>query len=178
MATNLGKEEGNRTGHLCTYCGYQRERRRETGQVIFVLSVVTKGKGRGVQDRTSLYFLWLPKRKEAGYRTVHISYQREKNRGTGHVIFVLSVVTKGKGRWVQDMSSVYFLWLPKGNEEGYRTGHLCTFCGYQREKKMGTIQDWSSLYFLQLPKGKPDIPFFTENNLSLFAHVLYFYPLR
>ncbi len=83
-----GKKVGYKTGHLCTFCGYQRERKRGTGQVIFVLSVVTKGK---------------------------------RKRGTGGVIFVLSVVTKGKTR--------------------------------------------RSL-------------FFTENNLSLFAHVLYFYPLR
>jgi hypothetical protein len=71
------------------------------GQVIFILSVVFIGKGRGVP-------------------------------GTGQVIFVLSVVTKWKGRWVQDRSSLYilflskdrslyFLWLPKGKEEWYRT---------------------------------------------------------
>jgi hypothetical protein len=43
-----GKEEGYRRGHLYTFCGFQRERKRGIGQVIFILSVVFKGKGRGV----------------------------------------------------------------------------------------------------------------------------------
>jgi hypothetical protein len=111
------KEVGYGRGHLCIFCGYQREKKRGTGRVIFVLSVHTKGKRRGVQDRSSLYFLWLPKGKEERYRTVHIftfsSCQREKKRGTGQVIFVLSVVTKGKRRGVQDGSSLYFLFIPK-----------------------------------------------------------------
>jgi hypothetical protein len=188
-----GKEEGHWTCHLCTFCGYQREWKRGTGQVIFVLSVVTKGKGRGVQDRASLYFLFLSKGKEEGYRTCPLrtlcGYQRERKRGTGRVIFVLSVLTKGKGRWVQDRSSLYFLFLPKSKEEGHWTGQLCTFCGYQRERKTGTgqvifvlsghrrerkrgtgqvifvrgyqrerkrVQDRSYLYFLFLPKRREE----------------------
>jgi hypothetical protein len=94
----MRKEEGYMTGHLCTFCGYQF------------------GKGRGEQDRPSLYLLWLPKGKEEGDRTGHLctfcGYQRERKRGTGQDIFVLSVVTKEKGSGVQDSS--YF--LPKGKE--------------------------------------------------------------
>jgi hypothetical protein len=193
-----GKEDGYRTGHLCTFCSYQREKKRGTGQfifvlsfltkekgrgvqdmsslyflwlpkgkeegyitgqVIFVLSVVTKGKGRGVQDKSFLYFLWLPKGKEDGYRTGHLctfcSYHKERKRDTGQIIFVLSVVTEGKGRGVQDRSSLYFLWLSMRKEEGYMTGHLCTFCGYQFGKGRGA-QDRPSLYFLWLPKGKEE----------------------
>ncbi len=157
------KEVRYRRGHLNTFLWLPKG--KDEGYFIFVLSVVTKGKGRGVQDRSTLYFLWFSKGKE---------------RGTGRVIFVLSVVTKGKGRRVQCRSFLYFLWLPKGKEEGYMTGCLCTFCFYQREgyrtghlftfcslqrvKKNGTgqvifilsvvfkgkgrgVQDRSSLYF-------------------------------
>jgi hypothetical protein len=100
------KEVRYRTGHLCNFCSLHRVKKNGTGQVIFVLSVVTKEKGRGVQDRSFLFFLFLP---------------------------------KGKGRGVQDMSSLYFLFLPKGKEEGYRKGHLCTFCSYQRDFYPGSI---------------------------------------
>jgi uncharacterized protein (DUF3820 family) len=161
-----GKEEGYRTGHLCSFCGFQRKRKRGTGQVIFVLSVVTKGKGRGVQDRSSLYFLFfLPKGKEEGYRAGHLctfcSCPREKKRGTGQVIFVLSVVTKRKRkRGTGHVLFVLFVVRTLG------TGQLIFVFSVITKGKGREIQDRSSLYFLWFANRK-------EERYST-GHLLYF----